>query len=282
MGKLHQLNPASAELLLQETESFSASLARLYAREEFVFTFDDWPLIAFLHDEPILGFVELCIPYIHPELERNAEARRKAIGRAFDAWPEVERALIWMRLRDFQPSTEESSLVTYVDKRIRSGKPMKVPQLVDIRPVDSVTERIVWTLLCEALLKGYRHQGYLPNPGEVRVFVENEYADLASAQTASSVVAFVDDKPVGHATWREHAADMMTEAPYTELVDIFVIEDFAQRGIGGALTRHVEHTVTGTIRGHVVMNDEATSVLGRLASSGWMVSSEVRLLSRPP
>lgn len=274
MAKLEHVNHGRARDLLIKTGNFLPELAELYDQQEFVHTFAEHLLVGFLYDEPVLGVPELWIRYLDKSLEMNPHFRFELYNKAFSVWPEIRRIKVWFKDWASSEHSSEIPLITYLEKPLAG----KYSHNLDLRRTNANSAGFVRELIQTALLKGYECQGVTVELDKLREFVEEEFSSFNSLGFPDSVVVFIEDQPVGHATWHRDVTDPISGTSFSDLIDIYVLEDFGGLGIGTALSEFVTSQVPHVLRGNVVMDASSSLVIENLNRSDWRRKGKVALV----
>lgn len=157
-----------------------------------------------------------------------------------------------------------------------------------VRPAEAEDMDFVYSLMAEAVWAGMNNaeQSRL-NFDQVAANVRGEFEEAFADGTCQSLVALVDGVRVGHAVYYLGSFDPLLATSEAYLWDIFVLPEWAGRGVGESLTTCCISACVQAgvclIRSKVVFEnsgpDRAREISSYLARQGWWVSS--RLLYLP-
>lgn len=155
-----------------------------------------------------------------------------------------------------------------------------MPTNLDIQSVDPESVGFVHRLLAQAITRGHEGLGFQVRAEDLERHVREFYDFMSPGAEVKALVGLLGSEMVGHITWFPEAEDIVTGERYFEIVDVFVIEKYRDRGYSGALTAAVERyasEVEGTLLGNVSRESDASDdrLYQALHRGGWIPKFDI-------
>lgn len=263
-----QLGRAAARKKLSGWGDLSPLLLERYAAAGNVYSFAGDVLVALEVPEPILGTNDLYLPVVSSSLLAHGATRRRLLE-AFQLSLGVDRLVA--RTSQRLVSVPEDGLVHAAEFLSKQPWAAQLSRTVEIKQVDESSAEFVRELLRRAMANGYADE--VLDPGRVADYVAEAF-QFGPGSTASALVAWLNEKPVGHLTWVEAVEDEVTGRQFTELVDVYVVEGLEAHGISRELTQALENLAAPwgrRLRGNVLTapDDSHSRVAAALSAGDW-------------
>ncbi len=276
-ARLRRMSEADAASALSEFPNLGIDAHRSLAEDRRVYDLDDQLFTLVPTTDWILLSRDIYVPVSDAAFLNDIDTLNNLCAAVQRNWPKADRLLIRVpdALETGPPNWQLHS--SYVTREADSVPPDDNAE-VRVRPIDEKSRPFVLGLLEMALVGGYRNLGIEPDTERIHRLVRRDYRDLGISDKDGAFVASVDDVAVGHGTWKRDSQDDVTGSVFSEIEDIFVIPEYAGRGLSRTILSAIAKAFPGTVLlGNISGGPEAIwrHVRDGLVRGGWTVEFEI-------
>jgi hypothetical protein len=264
IAAMHEAHDA----LSSSRPSFAVAPAALirHRKEKRLRQFEGLPYILRTRTDPIIDLHDAYIPALH---DGFVDCPRLLVGLLEACHAELSCDRVFIRAHP-DVRFDTPPLTLYEEFFLKAPGDHGVEQRSLTGTVVPTSDPFVRGLLLQATVNAYTSGGFL---SRYRTEQAERFVDhLASLPNIRSVVGLLDGLPIGHVTWLEGVDDDITGEALSEIIDVYILEDFRTRGFSNEFVGFVEETATCGHRLHGSVLNEGTipsPVSRRLLNSGW-------------